>query len=121
VRVVSCAVLFVLCVCVCDMFLLLQLVVSIAAPALYFGSVVLAEETEISLVVSNRGALPTRCTVRIAPIAQINSKLRQHEEETDEGGDDAQMAEVSERAEGATYVNYACIYIYLYISICAYG
>jgi len=27
------------------------------------------------------------------------------------------MAEVSERAEGATYVDYACIYIYIYISL----
>jgi hypothetical protein len=45
-----------------------KVLVAVAAPALYFCSVVLAESAEIALTITNRGALPTRFSASIVPV-----------------------------------------------------
>ena len=64
------------------------MVVALAAPALYFGSVVLAEYVEIPLVVHNRGALPAAFTVALGGGGTLGEAVSEGGEGGEgEGGD----------------------------------
>lgn len=70
-----------------------KVVVAVAAPALRFGSVVLAENAEIALTITNRGALPTRFSASITPVAAgATTEARAPQEDQVGGGGGAQYA-----------------------------